>query len=92
MRLTELADILDLDIELLRHANSGGNWSADFKPCVEVKTNKHSTILSSCTGYGPSPSEAMSSLQEKIEFKWLVIEAMRADRRREFGVPNLQTP
>lgn len=89
MRLTELADLLDLDIKVTRLANSGGRHTASFAGTVEFKYHKHDSALGCYAGYGNSFQAALQDFRMKIQGKWLVIDAADKTKRREFGVPDI---
>ena len=89
MRLTELADLLDLDIWITRQANSNGRYIAGFADSVEFKLHKHDSVRRGCAGHGDSFQSALQDLRATIQGKWLVIDAADESKRREFGVPQL---
>ena len=89
MRLVELADLLDLDIQVTRRANSGEQYVAVFAGLVEYKIHKHASALGRCAGRGDSFQAALEELLFVIQGKWLVIDAADKTKRREFGVPPL---
>ena len=90
MTIGELSDIIGCDLIIKRHANQNGRYTAEFER-TEVKNYKESSVMVRFYGNGGTPEEAVSDYVEKIRGKWLVINAMDEEKRREFGVPHTLT-
>jgi hypothetical protein len=81
--LYDLADILNEDIVMRRHAAQGNRWTARFEHAEVQK----SVFLSSEFGNGDSPEAALADYARRIAGKLLVFDAFNKDDRREISVP-----
>jgi hypothetical protein len=88
MKIEELADLLGITLIVERFANQSNSWTACFKN-TEIADCKSSSVMGTPFGRGKTPREAINNYIENIRGKWLVIDAMK-DERREFGVPELE--
>lgn len=88
MNLCELADLLDVDIEIRRYANQKGRWTCNLERC-ETKETKESNLLYGTHGNGISVTDAIQDYATTISGRILVFDAY-TDRRREFRCPQLQ--
>jgi hypothetical protein len=82
LTLNELADLIDVNISLLRYAGQAGRWTCQFSG-VEVM---ESGCLTSAFGNGSTPQEAMEDFAKNIKGKRIAIGAF-TPRRREFNIP-----
>jgi hypothetical protein len=83
VNLFTFLDILNLDLELHRHANEDGRW---------ITWIKHSEIkeggaLIGTYGDGKTPEQAIEDYVQRIKGKLIVINAT-SDLRKEFKVPD----
>ena len=83
MKLTELAKILDKQLEM-HFPDSGGNWYCSFSRCEIMSKG----MLTSQPGRGKTPDEAIADYVDVIVGKRIVFNAMRPDDRVEFVVPD----
>lgn len=86
MNIEEYADILNLDLRILRYPNQDNRYCAAFERC-ETKDDAGSGMLTSTSGNGNSPAEAINDYIERIRGKLLVVNAYGNKERREYVVP-----
>lgn len=84
MKITDYADILNLNIKITYYHNQD-RWAANFEN-AEIKDNPGSCILISEYGDGRNVRDAVDDYVKKIAGKILVFEAARSGRR-EYLVP-----
>lgn len=84
MKITEYADILNLEIEVRYYSNQNNRWSAHFNGAEIAEGG----CLVSVYGDGGSTLQVIEDYVSKIRGKTLVIHAMNRDLRREYVVPN----
>lgn len=83
MNIFEFADIINRNIEITRHANQNGRYTAQFEHC-EIKDG---ICLRGVYGEGRTPSEAVEDYAKKITGQTLVFYAMSDELRQEYVVP-----
>lgn len=84
MTIYEFADVVDARIELRRHPNQDGRWSASFEDCEVVP---EPGILRSTFGDGLSPLDAVRDYAARISGQRLVFHATDPKERREYRAP-----
>ena len=82
MKVTELCDAIDAQIEVLYHPNQNFRWSAKFKGGEIIQDG----CLISSFGNGKTPQEAVENYAAKIRGKRICFGAFTANRR-EFVMP-----
>lgn len=91
MNIEEYADILNLELRILRYPNQGNRYCAAFERC-ETKEDAGSNMLTSNHGNGKSPAEAIEDYLTQIRGRLLVVSAYGDKERREYVVPKELTP
>jgi hypothetical protein len=84
MTFYEYADVLNVDIRVIRYHNQNDRWSARFQDC-EVKDG---AVLRTTSGEGKTPELAISDYIKQIRGKRIIFNAY-TDNRREFTVPDI---
>ena len=87
MNIRDFADMINIEIQLTRYPGQNERWTAQFKNC-EVKDCANSGILSSAYGDAKTPTQAIRAYCNRIQGKFIVVNAMDIQRRREFIAPN----
>ena len=89
MTIYDIADLMQirLIVEYSPFYDGPNKWGCRFESC-ETKPDSSSSILSSGSGWGPTPQEAINDYQEKIKGKWMVHKASDEKYRKEFQLPN----
>lgn len=82
MTISEFSDVANVTIEIRCSPRSSGPWIAD----IERGEIKGHGVLTSTTGWGKTPSEALEAMIKGIRGKTLVIGAY-TDARREIQIP-----
>ena len=83
--LSELADILGINLEIVRYPNQNNRFSCSFERS-EAKKNKDDIFLTGTYGNGRSPQAAMRDYVRNIRGLLLIINAY-SPNRKEFQVP-----
>lgn len=91
MKIEEFADVIGVDIIITRHNNfnpvtgtpKDKCWTASLK-YAEIKEG---SILSSQSGRGKTPDEAINNYCEAISGERIILNAMSETRRQEYNVP-----
>ena len=85
MTIEEFADIIGLDLEIVRYANQGNRYVVQFKD-VDVKETEDDPTLRCVYGEGFCINDALADYVQKISGKWLVVDAVGGVRVK-FSVP-----
>ena len=85
MKITELATIFDQELQI-SYNKDNEYWRCRFKSS-ETKEFEGSAILSSTSGYGKNPGDALSGYVEKLRGKILIFHAMNESKRKEIKIP-----
>lgn len=86
MNIEEYADVLNLELEILRYPNQRNRYSAQFKR-TETKDDPSDPCLTGTYGNGTSPAEAVQNYIDKIKGRLLVVNATGGNERRQYVVP-----
>jgi len=81
MNIQEYADVLNLDLKLMRYPNQNNRWTAKFERC-ETKDSEASCILSGTYGNGIDPQSAIADYVDSIRGKILVHHANMPNEQR----------
>jgi len=85
MNITEYADVINVNIHLTYHHNQDSRWSASFED-TEI-LNRVGCLQIQDHGAGPSPEAALQNYIDLITGKFIVIDVMNKEQRREFKAP-----
>ena len=85
MTIEEFADIVGLDLEIVRYANQGNRYVVQFRD-TDVKETEDDPTLRCVYGEGFSIRDALADYVQKISGKWLVVD-VDGQARRRFSVP-----
>jgi len=87
MTIFEYADVVNLNIEIVRYHNQDGRFRAAFQDC-DLKDGK---FLQTVSGNGQSVNEAIVDYLKSIGGKTIVYMASSDKYRHEFIVPDYLT-
>jgi hypothetical protein len=85
MNIYEAAEFMQVEIIITRFHNQDGRFSA----CFDLAEVKKGAMLSSQSGNGKTPIEAINEYSKIISCQDVVVDAM-GENRREFHIPELE--
>lgn len=91
MTIYDIADLMDLEILIIRFPNQKNRWICKFEQC-DTKDKSGDPILTGTYGTGDNPTNATINYVQRIRGKILVFLPADPDRRKEINIPqNLES-